>query len=246
MSEMSIDDSSPGYASCKLQDDKANALRQAALQAMAQGLQFSSNFEPRSNGPSQIKPLDPRASTGTKDSYLGKSKRTLNPMSDDDSEDEIVLFAKPNKKKSAYEGISQNSTRFRTDTSSSNQTAMVLQAKNERINAYQTAMAVPSQNQRPNSYQTPIAAPTNKQKIFVWETENHSRSSLFADQTNAELAPVKRIQTEYSFVNSNSKNNFSMKSNIELIKYCEAKAGNEYPVYINPNNEIRILEQIFP
>jgi hypothetical protein len=37
-----------------------------------------------------------------------------------------------------------------------------------------------------------------------------------------------------------------MKSNIDLMEYCEAKAGNEYPVYINPNNEIRILEQIFP
>jgi hypothetical protein len=230
LSGKTIDNSVPAYASHKLQENKANALREAALQAMEQGLQVSSIFEPKFNGPSQITALDPRGSSGTKDSGLGKSKRNYNPLSDDDSEDEIVIYSKQNKKKSIYEGFSQKSTLFRTDQSSSNQTAMVLQA----------------QNQRPNANQTDIVAPIKKQQIFVWETQNHSRSGLYADLTKADLAPLKRIKTEFSFAQTDFKNDVSMKSNIELKKYCEARAGNEYPVYINPNNEIRILEQIFP
>jgi hypothetical protein len=128
LSETTNDNSVPAYASHKLQEDKANALREAALQAMAQGLQVSSIFEPKFNGPSQVSPLDPRGSTGTKNSGLGKSKLKHNPMSDDDSEDEIVIYSKQNKKKSIYEGFSQKSTQFATYQSSSNQTGMMLQA----------------------------------------------------------------------------------------------------------------------
>lgn len=230
MSVKTSDNSVPVYALHKVQEDKANALREEAIQAMAQGLQVSSNFEPKFNGPSQITPLDPRGSTGTKDSMLGKSKRTHNPLSDDDSEDEIVIYSKENKKKSIYEGFSQKSTQFGTEKSSSNQTAMVLQA----------------QNQRPNANQTAIVVLTKKQQIFVRETQNYSQSGLFADLTKADMAPLKRIKAEFSFAKTDFKNEVSMKSNIELKKYCQAKAGNEYPVYINPNNEIRILEQIFP
>jgi hypothetical protein len=189
LSETTNDNSVPAYASHKLQEDKANALREAALQAMAQGLQVSSIFEPKFNGPSQVSPLDPRGSTGTKNSGLGKSKLKHNPMSDDDSEDEIVIYSKQNKKKSIYEGFSQKSTQFATYQSSSNQTAMMLQAQNQRLNANQTA----------------IVAPTEKQQIFVWGTQKHSQSGLFADLTKADMAPPKRIKTEFSFAETDFK-----------------------------------------
>lgn len=190
LSETSDDNSVPAYASHKLKEDKANALREAALQAMAQGLQVSSIFVPKFNGPSQISPLDPRGSTGAKDSGLGKSKRKHNPLSDDDSEDEIVIYSKQNKKKSIYEGLSKKSTRFGTYQSSSNQTAMMLQAQNQRSNANQTA----------------IVAPTEKQQIFGWGTQKHSQPGLFTDLTKADLAPLKRIKNESSFAETDFKN----------------------------------------